>query len=88
MPCIPVPNVPTVPIPSPLSIVPPLPAVPAFAAGVCCVQVTYKPATPPLPLPALAINPAVVAALRQANQQVQAFIDGLQPPCPKNGATT
>lgn len=85
MPCTPTRTVPQPPLPVPFSI-PPLPTPPAVTDPTLCCQLVTLPPVPPLPpfppVPAKLI--AAIATLHNALDTVQAYIDGLVPPCPKS----
>lgn len=84
MPCIPPPQLPIPELPLPLTIAPPpLPSI-EFDADLCCKIITLDLVPPPIPIPPGAINPAVVAVLRQNLKLVQAFLDKLPPSCPRS----
>jgi hypothetical protein len=79
------------PLPLPFNI-PALPSIPIPAQPQLCCQLPDIVAMiaaqlPPIPLPPSTINPAtvqtVIAAMQNALATVQAYIDGLIPPCPK-----
>jgi hypothetical protein len=83
MPCIALPTVTAPTLPDPLSISPPAVPGAAFDLQLCCKLPPFVPPLPPIPIPALILNSAVVAALNVFIGQAVAFISALSVPCPK-----
>lgn len=80
-PCIPVP-IPSLPtVPSPFSLT--APAIPQITAGfnACCNLISFSASTPPIALPPLVMNPAIVVLVNKMIAVVQAYIDNLPPRC-------
>lgn len=83
MPCIalPIPTIPT--LPAPLSIS--LPALPSIVTpGLCCQLIPPITIIPPITLPPAILNPAVILTINAAIAQVQAYLDALDPGCPRS----
>lgn len=82
MPCVPVPSVTLPTLPAPWSLAPPsLPGI--VTPGLCCNLVPPVALTPRIPLGALVITPAVILLINQGLHVVQAYIDALDPGCPR-----
>ena len=77
----PIPTLPT--LPSPLSLAPPaLP--PITTPGLCCQLLPPLTLLPPITLPPNTLNPAVIATINAALQQVQDYLDSIVPDCPRS----
>ena len=91
MACISLPIPPLPPLPLPFSLpalpIPPFPSQPQLCCQLPDIVAMIAAQLPPIPLPPTTLNPAevaiVVAALQEGIATVQAYIDGLIPPCPK-----
>lgn len=82
MACVELPKIDLPKLPSPLSIAPPqLPSLSADAT-ICCKLVSFSIA-PKVPLPPIAINPAVVAAVNTAMDAVEAYLSAIPISCPR-----
>ena len=83
MACIPIPDITLPTLPVGISITPP-----AFGGivvpGLCCNLVPPFTVIPPITLPPLVANPAVLVALNATLQGIQTFINGLVPDCPRS----
>lgn len=84
MPCIavPVPTIPTIPAPFTLGATQP-PTV-TFDPAACCQLLPAPISSPPVPLPPQILNPAFIAAINQATQQVTAALRAIAFNCPRN----
>lgn len=82
MACVPLPKVAAPTLPAPLSIAPSVPTL-SFDPDLCCKVLPFPLATPPVPLPAGTINPAVIAIVTNAMAQIQTYLNSLSIPCPK-----
>lgn len=84
MPCVPIP-VPVLPaVPAGLKLTAPMPPLPSIGVQApCCLLPPNPPLKLPLPLPALTVNPAFVAAARVLRQKIEDYLDSLDPPCPR-----
>lgn len=84
MACVKLPTPPIPELPAPLSLKapipkpPPIPGLPNF----CCKLPPVKIPIPPIPIPALVLNPAVIALLNQHIKTVLSYINSLPLNCP------
>lgn len=83
MACIPLPAVTPPVLPAPFSIAPPAPPAISVALTACCKLSVIPPLTIPIPIPPLVLNPAVIATINAALQTVDAYLDALALPCPR-----
>ncbi len=82
MPCltIPVPTLPT--LPSPLSLSPPpLPPIPNLP-NICCKLPPLPISIPPIRIPSLILNPAIIATLNGYIAAAQAYLVAMPIACP------
>ena len=77
---LPIPTIPT--LPSPLSIGITLPPF-AFNLNLCCKILPFSLAIPPIPL-GISLNLPIIAMINEQIAIVQAFLDQLAIPCPKD----
>ena len=54
----------------------------SFDPTLCCKILPFPVNTPPLPLPPLVFNPAVIAAINLAMSQLVTYFDALSVSCP------
>ena len=81
--CIPVPSISIPTLPAPLTLSPPIPTIPDLGIpNLCCKLPVQIPPIPPIPIPALILNPAVVATLQAYVKALTAYIDSLPFKCP------
>jgi hypothetical protein len=82
MACIPIPTVAPPTLGLGLSLLPPaLPSI-NFGADLCCKLLQFSIVPPPIPLPPLVLNPAVLAALGPVFAAINAYLDALPLDCP------
>ncbi len=85
MPCIPIPKPPLPSIPGGFTLSVPLPTIPSVTLNApCCVLPSLTTPQIPLPLPPLAVNPAVVTLIRSATALVEAWWDSIPMDCPRS----
>lgn len=82
MACVPLPKVEAPTLPSPLTIHPSVPEL-SFDPALCCKVLPFPLATPPIPLPAGVLNPAVFVIINQAMSKVTTYLNSFEIPCPK-----
>lgn len=74
MPCTPGLAAPIPELPAPLSLALPTIELPTFELGICCKLPPIPNPLPPIPLPTLVLNPAIVAALNAYIAQALSYI--------------
>jgi hypothetical protein len=85
MPCIPIPKPPIPSVPLGLSISAPLPSPPQVTVQApCCLLPPFTSPTIPISLGPLAVNPAIVAAIRVALQALEEWSDLIPLTCPRS----
>jgi hypothetical protein len=80
--CLKAPTVPVPQLPAPLSLAPPSPPSLPTIPGLCCKMPPILPPLPPIPIPALILNPAVIATLNAFIATALGFVNSLAIPCP------
>lgn len=82
MPCITTPTLPVPQLPAPLSLA--LPTLPGISVDVpfCCKLPLPPVAIPPIPLPAILLNPAVIATLNGYIKAAVEYISAIPFECP------
>lgn len=85
MPCVELPKLPVPQLPSPFTIAIALPTA-SFDFSLCCKLLPFAIATPPIPIPPIVLNPAVIAALNAGVATVIGYINSLAVPCPLEAA--
>jgi hypothetical protein len=80
VPClkIPIPPIPT--LPPGLTLGVPIPVV-SFDPALCCKILPFPLVTPPIPLPPLVLNPAVIAIINEKLTALNAYFDQLTIDC-------
>lgn len=82
MACIDLPHVTLPTLPSPLSLAITLPPF-SFNFELCCKMLPFSAAIPPIPL-GISLNIPLIAMINEQIAIVQAFLDQLHIPCPKD----
>ena len=80
--CLKIPTVPAPTLPSPLGITPPDAPSPPTLPEFCCKLPPVSLPLPPIPIPAIILNPAVITALNANIEIVTNYINSLQLECP------
>lgn len=82
MPCLKGPTITIPTLPAPLSFGVSIDGGFSFAIDLCCKIPPVKIPFPPIPIPAVILNPAVIAILNAQIAIVTALINSLSVPCP------
>ncbi len=82
MPCLKLPTVTAPTLPAPFTLGLPGLSGLTFDINLCCKLPPVSLPIPPIPLPAVVLNPAVIATLNSAISAVVTYINSLSVPCP------